>query len=115
MKMIFAAAVILFAGAAFAADAPDAGATYKAKCASCHGKDGKGNDKMLKMLKVEAKELNLVDEGTLADKDEDLLKAIVEGKNKKMPAFKGKLGGLDAAELVKYLRALKPEPAPKGK
>ena len=105
-------AVVLSAAAADVK--PDAAAIYKAKCTSCHGKDGKGNEKMLKMFKVEAKDMNLIDEGTLAEKDEDLSKFILTGK-KKMPSFKDKLMGLDVAELVKYIRGLNPVETSKAK
>ncbi len=105
------AATILGATAARAADAekPTVEKFYASKCASCHGKDGKGNEKLLKMLKTEMKHLDIVDEETLSKKDEELIKEIMEGENK-MPAFKAKLGGVSVEELVKYMRALKPAP-----
>lgn len=112
--LTFVAATILLAPAAFAEDKPAADKFYAAKCASCHGKDGKGVEKMAKMLKTEAKELDLVDAATLSKKDEELIAVTLDGK-KKMPAYKAKLGGLDVAELIRYVRSLKPVEAPKGK
>lgn len=103
------AAVVLLPALARAGEAEK---FYAAKCAMCHAKDGKGNEKMVKMLKTTAADLNLIDEGTLAKKDADLAKLILDGKNK-MPAYKDKLKGVTVDELVAYFRGLKP--SAKGK
>lgn len=113
MLIILMAAALVPAVAA-AEEKPAADKFYAAKCVSCHGKDGKGVEKMAKMLKTEVKELDLVDAATLSKKDEELIALTLDGK-KKMPAYKAKLGGLDAAELIKYVRSLKPAEATKGK
>lgn len=113
MVMILAAAALV-APAASAEEKPAADKFYAAKCASCHGKDGKGVEKMAKMLKTELKDLDLVDAATLSKKDEELIALTLDGK-KKMPAYKAKLGGLDVAELIKYVRSLKAAEAPKAK
>jgi len=47
-----AAAALLLAAASSPALAEDGAALYKAKCASCHGADGKGETKMGQVLKV---------------------------------------------------------------
>lgn len=98
----------LGAAASAADEKPSAEKFYAGKCASCHGKDGRGNAKMLKMFKVEAKDLDLLDEKSSPEEDAEFTKAVLEGKGKKMPAFKSKLAGLDVADLIKYVHALKP-------
>ncbi|UPT75439.1 MAG: cytochrome c [Elusimicrobiota bacterium] len=109
--------ILLLASAALAASAADApapkadpvAAVYKSKCASCHAKDGTGNPAMAKMFKVKPEAMNLVDEETLAAKDEDLAKVIETGKGK-MPAFKkDKLKDITVADLTAYFRSLAPK------
>jgi len=116
MKMIMPLTLLL-ASAALTASASDAPApkadpvavAYKSKCASCHAKDGAGNPAMAKMFKLKPDALNLVDEETLAKKDEDLAKVIETGKGK-MPAFKKeKLKDVAVADLIAYFRALAPK------
>lgn len=108
MRMILVAAAVLAAASARAAEEEKITAEkyYASKCASCHGKDGKGSEKMAKMLKVDAKELDLVSSD---DSDEEFLKATLEGKGKKMPAYKDKLKGLDPKELLAYVKTLRPK------
>lgn len=102
---------VLTASASAADEKPSAEKFYAGKCASCHGKDGRGNSKMVKMLKVEAKDLDLLDAKSTPEEAAEFARIILEGKGKKMPAFNAKLGGLDAAELVKYIRSLRPAAA----
>jgi len=86
--------------------ADDAGAkVYAAKCASCHGKDGKGNPAMAKVFKVEPDKLNLLADATLAKPDADLIKTTTDGSGK-MPAYKGKLTDAEIAQTIAYVRSL---------
>ena len=71
--------------AAFAADASGGKALFEKSCAGCHGADGKGNEKMAKILGD--KGLNIVGKDTTKKSDEQLLKVIAEGEGK-MPASK---------------------------
>ena len=79
------------------------------KCASCHGKDGKGATKMGKKLSVR----DLTDAKVQASfTDDELVKAIKEGvKNDAgklvMKGDKGKFSDADVKELVKITRAFK--------
>jgi mono/diheme cytochrome c family protein len=96
---IIAASLMIAAPVAMA----DAEATYASKCASCHGKDGKGQTAMGKKQKVA--------DYTTAEgqkwSDAEGVKAILEGKEK-MKGFKEKgVTEADAKELVKYIRAFK--------
>ncbi len=77
---------------------------YDAKCASCHGKDAKGNPAMAKMFKVEPDAMNLVNEAALAKTDEELAKIVSAGKGK-MPAYEGKLKPEEIKEVIAYLRS----------
>ncbi len=80
------AAVVAFSGVAYA---QDAAATFKAKCAMCHGPDGKKKGD-LTALKA--------DEATIA-------KEIANGvPEKKMPAYKGKLSDAEIQALAKYVK-----------
>ena len=116
MKITLFATLMLASLSAFAADEkPTADKFYAGKCASCHGKDGRGNLKMLKMLKVEAKDLDLLDEKRTKEEDAEFTKDILEGKGKKMPAYKAKLNGLEVADLINYIYSLKPAEAKAAK
>lgn len=115
MKIMLTLAVIMAATTSFAADEkPTADKFFAAKCASCHGKDGRGNAKMLKMLKVEAKDLDLLADKRSKEEDAEFTKYILEGKGKKMPAYKAKLNGLDVADLINYIHSLRPAEAAKA-
>lgn len=70
---------------AIAAEASSGKALYEKSCAGCHGADGKGNEKMAKILGE--KGLNIVGPETAKKSDEQLLKIIAEGAGK-MPASK---------------------------
>jgi mono/diheme cytochrome c family protein len=58
-------------------------ATFKAKCAMCHGADGKGETATGKAMKVK----DFASEEVQKMSDEDLSEAISKGKGK-MPAYK---------------------------
>ncbi len=82
--------------------AADAAADYKAKCASCHGADGKGDTAMGKTMKV--KDLGSADVQKQSDAD---LTATIEKGKKPMPGYEGKLSKEQIDGLVKYIRSLK--------
>lgn len=83
--------------------AQDTGANlFKAKCAMCHGPDGKGNTAMGK--KFGLKDLGSAEVQKMSDAD--LSKTITDGKDK-MPSYKGKLTDAQIDSLVKYIRTLK--------
>jgi cytochrome c6 len=82
--------------------AADAAADYKAKCATCHGAEGKGDTAMGKTMKV--KDLGSDEVQKLSDAD---LTAIIEKGKKPMPGYEGKLTKDQINDLVKYVRSLK--------
>ncbi len=80
----------------------DGSADFKAKCAMCHGADGKGDSGMGKTLKV--RDLGSAD--VQGQSDADLNGIITNGKGK-MPKYDGKLTKDQVSDLVKYIRTLK--------
>ena len=76
--------------------------TYKARCAMCHGPDGKGDTAMGK--KFGLKDLGSAD--VQGKSDADLATTITKGKDK-MPEYGSKLSKDKIDTLVKYIRSLK--------
>ena len=83
------------------ADNAAAEATYRAKCAMCHGPDGKGETATGKTMKVR----DLGSEEVQKMSDADLTDAISKGKGK-MPAYKA-LTPEQVKDLVAYIRSFK--------
>ena len=79
------------------ADVASAEATFKAKCAACHGADGKGKEMM------KTRDLGSAD--VQKQTDADLTTIITKGKGK-MPAY-GTLTPDQVKDLVTYIRSLK--------
>ena len=79
----------------------DAEATYKAKCAGCHGPDGAGSTAAGKAMKVRDFHAPEVQKET----DAELTDIIASGKNK-MPKYADKLKDTEIKELAAYVRAL---------
>jgi cytochrome c6 len=98
--VLVAMLILIAAPAAFAA--PDGGALYKAKCASCHGPDGGGMTPMGKSMKLR----DLRSPDVQKQTDAELYKLTADGKGK-MPAYKAKLTEADITALVAYMRTLK--------
>lgn len=99
-SILFTLAVML--GLSFAAQAQSgAEATYKAKCAMCHGAEGKGDSPM-------GKKLNIRDLGSpevQKQTDAELTTIVTKGRGKMMP-FEGKLTADQIGQLVAYIREL---------
>ena len=86
----------LIAVSSSSAVAQDAAATYKAKCAMCHGPDGKGGKMGTRdFASAEVK----------AESDAQLTEIITKGKGK-MPSYDGKLKDTEIKDLVTYIRGL---------
>lgn len=82
------------------ARADTAEATFKAKCAMCHGPDGKGETPTGKSMKVK----DFGSEDVQKMSDADLSAAITNGKGK-MPPYKT-LSADQVKDLVAYVRGL---------
>jgi cytochrome c6 len=103
MKNIFRASlVVLTVAFALSTCFADAAADYKAKCATCHGPDGKGDTATGKTMKV--KDLGSAEVQKQSDAD---LTTIIEKGKKPMPGYEGKLTKEQIDSLVKYVRSLK--------
>lgn len=88
--------------------ASDAIPVYEKNCASCHGKDGRGETKAGRKAGVK----DLTDKTYQASfTDEAAVKSILEGMNdeagkEKMKAFGDKLSEEEARALVAYIRTM---------
>jgi len=98
MKHVLVALLVcgLLAVCASPALAQDAAATYKAKCAMCHGPDGKGGKMGTR---------DFASPEVKAETDAQLVEIITKGKGK-MPAYDGKLKDTEIKDLVTYIRGL---------
>jgi len=109
--LVLTMTVLTLATGAWAADkaaAPDGKALFMAKCASCHGKDAKGNPAMVKMLKVDASLMDLTGKDAQGKSDKDLAALITAGKGK-MPSYKGKLTAAEIDAVAGYIRTVAPK------
>lgn len=79
------------------ADVAAGEATFKARCAGCHGADGKGKEVM--------KTRDLASSDVQSISDADLSSILTNGKGK-MPAYKS-LTPDQVKDLVSYIRSLK--------
>jgi mono/diheme cytochrome c family protein len=98
LATIVAAPALLFAGTG--ADDKSA-ATYKAKCASCHGADGKGDTPAGKSTNVRS----FADPEVVKASDEDLAGIIEKGKAK-MPGYGKSMKPDEIKDMVAYIRSL---------
>jgi cytochrome c6 len=87
-----------FFGSRAKADTAAAEATYKAKCASCHGPDGKGKEAL------KTKDFASPDVQNMSDAD--LSAIITNGKPPKMPPYKT-LTPDQVKDMVAYIRSFK--------
>ena len=83
------------------ARAQSASATYKAKCAGCHGADGKASTGAGKALGAH----DFASEEVAKMSDADLVKTVTDGKNK-MPAYGKSMKEPEIKDLVAYIREL---------
>jgi mono/diheme cytochrome c family protein len=93
------AGALLLSAAARADNAAEG--TYKAKCATCHGPDGKGDTPAGKAMKAGS----FAAPEVVKMSDDDLAMVITKGKNS-MPSFDGKLKKEQITQLVAYIREL---------
>ncbi len=81
--------------------AQDGAATFKAKCAMCHGPDGDGKTAMGQKLNIRDLHSPEVQKQT----DAELAQIVTKGKNK-MPAYEGKLTKEQVDQVVAFVREL---------
>lgn len=97
-EAIALAAILLSGGLAKAQG--NAPATYKSKCAACHGADGKGATAVGKALGVH----DFASAVTQKMSDTELAQIIAQGKNQ-MPAYGDTLKDPEIKDLVQFIRA----------
>lgn len=95
--------ILALAGASVAAPAfaQSGEATYKSKCAMCHGADGLATSPMAKAMSVPS-----VKSDVFAKLSESEMVTATENGKGKMPAYKGKLSEAEIKEVVAYMRGL---------
>lgn len=111
-KQLALVLALSLSGAAFAEDS--VADTWKAKCKSCHGEDGKGKTKMGEKEKIP----DLSDAAWQKRHTDDQLKDVITNgskENAKMKAFKDKLTPEQIDALVKHVRSLNSEKAAPAK
>ena len=82
--------------------AADGAATFKAKCASCHGADGSGSSPMGK--KMGLRDLGSAD--VQKQTDAQLTEITAKGKGK-MPGYEAKLSADELKAVVAHIRTMK--------
>lgn len=97
MKKVLAFAIV--ATMAVPLFAADGAATFKAKCAGCHGADG-----LKAMPAMGVKPLNSPD---IQAKSADQLTASITNGVGKMPGFKGKLSDEEITAVTAFVKGLK--------
>lgn len=83
--------------------AADGAAVFAGKCALCHEKDGSGKANWKAKGQPDLRDANWQKQHS----DAQIADVIRNGKEKFMPAFKGKLSDEDVAAVVAYIRTLK--------
>jgi mono/diheme cytochrome c family protein len=79
--------------------AADAASLYKAKCALCHGADGKGDTPVGKKMGLR----DFASPDVQKMSDSELHTVVAKGKNK-MPAYETKLSNAEIKDLVTCIR-----------
>ena len=105
----FALLLAITRGSAVAEDAAGAD-VYKAKCMTCHAKDGSGNTPVGKSLQS----ADLRSPEVQKKPDAELTESISEGKGN-MPAFKTLLGADEIHSVLGYVRTLVAKSDPPAK
>ncbi len=101
--IVMLSALALAPGIANGAETAAGKAVFQAKCQSCHGEQGQGNERLAKMLKVTIPQLG---SAQVQDQtDEQLAKVVTEGKGK-MPAVHN-LSKKEVDEVIAFVRTLK--------
>jgi len=78
---------------------------YQKYCQVCHGVEGDGDGIMTKLMGITPMDHTNPNETNLYD-NEDLVKSILDGEGKFMPAWRGILSQSDVEALVSYIRLL---------
>lgn len=99
VQILFVAAVVGALTASTMRADDTAEKTYKAKCAGCHGADGKGSTAAGKTLGAH----DFSSPDVQKESDRDMFQIITAGKNK-MPPYGKSLSPAEIKDLVTYIR-----------
>ncbi len=106
MKRLMSVALAgLFTVAVVHAADVDGKKVFGAKCAMCHGLDGKGKPAMAKVKKLDPSALDMTKASTTGKPLEELIKNTSDG-NGKMGAMKAKMTPAEIEASVKYMLTL---------
>lgn len=101
----FSRTVLTLVASSFLLAAPAFGQSgaslFKARCAACHGADGKGETAVGKSMHLRS----LASPEVQKQSDKELTAMISDGKGA-MPAYKDKLSGAQIKDLVGFIREL---------
>jgi len=97
--MVVLAMFALVVSIAMPAFAADGAATFKAKCAMCHGADGTKENPGMGVKSLAGADVQ-------KQSDADLVGAVTKGKDE-MPAYAGKLSDDEIKGVVAFVRTLK--------
>jgi cytochrome c6 len=102
-RFVLSAASVAVLGMLSAPAKPDdkSAATYKQKCVSCHGADGKGETPAGKAMKVR----NFADPEVVKMSDQQLTDIIEKGQGK-MPKYGATMKSDEIKAMVTYIRTL---------
>lgn len=108
MKPIFSLALIFLISSSMSVPAAGVRANWDANCVPCHGKEGKADTTMGKMLKAKdfsdpAAQASFTDAKAI----ESIKNGVKENGKVKMTAFADKLTEEEIKALVAYIRTLK--------
>jgi len=78
---------------------------FEGKCARCHGMDGKGNKKMVKILKVSIKKVNL-HRKEIGRMSVYQIEELVDSGKHRMPKYRGKLTDSEIHDVAQYVKFL---------
>jgi mono/diheme cytochrome c family protein len=92
-----------FAVAHAAGSATEGKAVYEKSCKNCHGVAGVANPAIVKMMKVEIKELGSAEVQKMTD--DEIKKIVADGKGKMPPVHS--VTGKAADDVVAYIRTFK--------
>ncbi len=111
MSLLAAGAGLFLFQAVGHADEATAARNFKAKCAACHGADGKGKTKQGEKMKIGDLTTAAAKKELTADKVRTtILDGIArekEGAKQEMKGLRGKIADDQLEELVSYVRGLK--------
>lgn len=78
---------------------------YKKYCQVCHGEEGGGDGIITKLMKIRPMDHYNPNETSRLDNNE-IVRSILDGKGRFMPAWRGILSQSDVEGLVSYIRLL---------